>query len=104
MQTNLFQSADDIKIHVLCLLGRPCQEDCVVREGHVIGAMTFPDGPMIKKNISLEILNLDRNFESRSKISISTSRFPTKNPRWVARSKISFSLEIFNLARNLEFF
>ena len=24
--------------------------------------------------------------------------------RWVARSKISFSLEIFNLARNLEFF
>ena len=25
-------------------------------------------------------------------------------PRWVARSKISFSIEIFNLDRNLEFF
>ena len=49
--------------------------------------------------------NLDRNFLSRSNISISTSRFPNKKigPRWVARSKISFSLEIFNLARHLEF-
>ena len=34
------------------------------------------------------------------------SRFPhqKKGPRWVARSKISFSIEIFNLDRNLEFF
>ena len=29
---------------------------------------------------------------------------PQKIGRWVARSKISFSLEMFNLARNLDFF
>ena len=57
--------------------------------------------------------DLDRNFQSRPKILISLENFnldvsisPQKKigPRWVARSKISFSLEIFNLARNLEFF
>ena len=56
--------------------------------------------------------NLARNFQSRSKFLISLENFnldvsisPQKiGPRWVARSKISFSLEIFNLARNLEFF
>ena len=34
------------------------------------------------------------------------SRFPPQKigPRWVARSKISFSIEIFSLDRNLEFF
>ena len=53
-----------------------------------------------------------RNLESRSKILISLENFNldvsishTKiGPRWVARSGFSFSLEIFNLARNLEFF
>ena len=46
------------------------------------------------------------SLKSRSKISISTSRFPHKKKglRWVARSKISISLKIFNLARNLDFF
>ena len=57
-------------------------------------------------------LDLDRNFQSRSKFLISLENFnldvsiyPQKiGPRWVARSKISFSIEIFNLDRNLEFF
>ena len=56
--------------------------------------------------------DLDRNFQSRSKSLISLENFdldvsisPQKmGPRWVARSKISFSIEIFNLDRNLEFF
>ena len=59
--------------------------------------------------------NLARNFQSRSKFLISLENFnfnldvsisPQKKigPRWVARSRISFSLEIFNLARNLECF
>ena len=43
--------------------------------------------------ISLEIFNID--------VSISPQK---KGPRWVVRSKISFSIEIFNLDRNLEFF
>ena len=43
--------------------------------------------------ISLEIFNLD------------VSNSPQKiGPQWVGRSKISFSLEIFNLAQNLEMF
>ena len=66
-----------------------------------------PRGPNDQKNlIPIEIFDPDRNFGSRSKISISTSRFPPQKigPRWVARSKISFSLEIFNPDRNLEFF
>ena len=57
-------------------------------------------------------INLDRNFQSRSKFLISLEIFnldvsisPQKiGPRWVARSKISFSIEIFNLDRHLEFF
>ena len=56
--------------------------------------------------------NLARNFQSRSKFLISLENFNLDvsnssqkiRPRWVARSKISFSLEIFNLAQNLEFF
>ena len=56
--------------------------------------------------------DLDRNFQSRSKFLIPLENFnldvsisPQKiGPRWVARSKISFSIEIFNLDRNLEFF
>ena len=56
--------------------------------------------------------DLDRNFQSRSNFLISLENFdldvsisPQKiGPRWVARSKISFSIEIFNLDRNLEFF
>ena len=56
--------------------------------------------------------NLARNFQSRSKFSISLENFnldvsisPTRiGPRWVARTKISFSLEMLNLARYLEFF
>ena len=58
-------------------------------------------GPNDQKNlISIEIFDLDRKFQSRR------LDFPTKKkgPRWTARSKISFSLEIFNLARNLNFF
>ena len=60
-----------------------------------------PEGPTIK------------TFQSRSRCSISilenfnldVSISPQKlGPPWVARSKISFLLEIFNLARNLEFF
>ena len=45
----------------------------------------MPRGPNDQKNaISLEILkNLDRNFKSRSKISMSTSRFPHKKYRRV---------------------
>ena len=66
-----------------------------------------PRGPNDRKNsISLE------KIQSRSKLLISLENFnldvlisPQKiGPRWVARSKISFSLEIFNLARNVEFF
>ena len=57
-------------------------------------------------------IDLDRNFQSRSKFLISLENFnldvsisPQKiGPRWVARSKISFSIEIFNLDRNFEFF
>ena len=56
-------------------------------------------------------INLARNFQSRSKCLISLENFnlgvsisPQIGPRWVARSKISFSLEISNLARNLDFF
>ena len=57
-----------------------------------------PEGPMIKqKSISLETFNLDRNFQSRSKISISTSRFPHKK-----RAAVGGSLEIFILARNFQ--
>ena len=56
--------------------------------------------------------DLDRNFQSRSKFLVSLENFnldvsisPKKiGPRWVARSKISFSIEIFNIDRNLEFF
>ena len=56
--------------------------------------------------------DLDRNFQSRSKFLIALENFnldvsisPQKiGPRWVARSKISFSIEFFNLDRNLEFF
>ena len=56
--------------------------------------------------------DLDRNFWSRSKFLIPLENFnldisisPQKiGPRWTARLKISFSLEIFNLARNLEIF
>ena len=45
-----------------------------------------------KFSISIDIFNLARKFQSRS------LELPTKNrPGWVARSKISFSLEIFNL-------
>ena len=56
----------------------------------------FPRGPDDQKNsTSLEICNLDQIFKSRSNISISTSRIlPQKiGLRWMARSKISFSLE-----------
>ena len=50
-------------------------------------------------SISIKNFNLARKFQSRR------LDFTTKiGPRWVARSKFSFSLEIFNLARNLEFF
>ena len=66
-----------------------------------------PRGPNDqKKLISIKIFNLDQNFWSRSKILISMSRSPPQKIglRWVARSKISFSIEIFNLDRNLDFF
>ena len=57
-------------------------------------------------------IDLDRNFQSRSKSLISLENFildvsisPQKiGPRWVARSKISFSIEIFNLDRNPRIF
>ena len=67
-----------------------------------------PRGPNDQKKI-----DLDRNFKSRSNFFISLENFnldvsisPQKKtgPRWVARSKISFSIEIFNLDRNLDFF
>ena len=45
--------------------------------GHKVRDNKQPRGPHDqKKSISLEMFNLDRNFQSRSKISISTSRFP----------------------------
>ena len=53
----------------------------------------FPEGPTIKKN------NLARNFQYHSKISISTSRLAHKN-----RAAVGGSLEVFNLARHLDFF
>ena len=57
-----------------------------------------PRGPNDQKNlIPIEILDLDRNFWSRSKISISTSRFPHKN-----RAAVGGSLENFILARNFQ--
>ena len=66
-----------------------------------------PRGPNDQKKF-----DLDQNFQSRSKFLISLENFdlvvsisPQKiGPWWVARSKISFSIEIFNLDRNLEFF
>ena len=66
-----------------------------------------PEGPTITK-----IQSRSKVLQSQSKILISLENFkfdvsnsPTKiGPRWVAHSKVSFSLEIFNLARNLEFF
>ena len=65
-----------------------------------------PRGPNDQKiqsrsefSIPIGIFNPDRKFQSRR------IDFPTKiGPRWVARSKCSISLEIFNLARDLEFF
>ena len=60
-----------------------------------------------------KIENLARNVQSRPKFLVSLEYFnldvsisPTKiiGPRWVARSKISFSLEIFNLASKSRFF
>ena len=59
--------------------------------------MGGPEGPTIKKiqsrsrlKISIEIFNLDRKFQSQR------LDFPTRiGPRWVARSKITFSLENF---------
>ena len=56
----------------------------------------LPRGPNDQKNrISLEIFNLDRNFWSRSKMSISTSRIPHKS-----RAAVGASLENFILTRN----
>ena len=63
-----------------------------------------PEGPTIKNNqshskfsISIEVLNLARNCQSRR------LEFPTKNRAVVGGSlENSFSLDIFNLARNLE--
>ena len=58
-----------------------------------------------KNSISLEMFNLDRKFESRSKIAISTSRFPHHKNRaavggslekFHSRLKFSISLEISN--------
>ena len=67
---------------------------------------------MHKQTCTTGKFDLDRNFQSRSKFliplenfNLDVSIFPQKiGPRWVARSKISFSIEIFNLDRNLEFF
>ena len=51
------------------------------------------------------MFNLDRNFNLARKFQSRRLDFTTKiGPRWVARSKISFSLENFNLAQNLDFF
>ena len=70
-----------------------------------------PRGPNDQKK--KKKIDPDRNFWSRSKflifklenfnldVSISAQKI---GPRWVARSKISFSLEIVNPDRNLEFF
>ena len=68
--------------------------------------------PLYQRAQRSKKFNLARKFQSRSEFLISLENFnldvsnsPQKiGPRWVARSKISFSLEIFNLARNLEFF
>ena len=72
-----------------------------------------PEGPMIKNiqshskfSIAIEIFSLDRFFYILARIFQSRRlQFPTKiGPRWVACSEISLSLEIFNLARNLNLF
>ena len=48
---------------------------------------------------------LDRIFDLARKLQSRRLDSPQKiGPRWVARSKISFLLEIFNLARTLNFF
>ena len=67
--------------------------------------VSLPRGPNDQKTF-----NLARNFQSGSKFSISleifnldVSNYPQKiGPRWMARSKISISLENFNLARNFQ--
>ena len=60
--------------------------------------LKFPRGPNDQKNlIPIEIFDPDRNFRSRSKISISTSRFSHKN-----RAAVGGSLENFILARNFQ--
>ena len=66
-----------------------------------------PRGPNDQKNlISIEIFNLEIKFLiSLENFNLDVSISPQNiGPRWVARSKISFSIEIFNLDRNLEFF
>ena len=80
------------------------------------GAKDTEVGPFLADTLEMpqrsKKKDLDRNFQSRSKFLISLESFdldvsisPQKiGPRWVARSKISFSIEIFNLDRNLEFF
>ena len=73
---------------------------------------TFPPPNRTQRAQRSKKFDLDRNFQSRSKFLISLENFnldvsisPQKiGPRWVARSKISFSIEILNLDRNLEFF
>ena len=66
-----------------------------------------PEGPTIKKlrsrskySISIEILISLENFN----LDVSNSPQKKVGLRWVAGLKISFSLEIFDLARNLKFF
>ena len=75
-------------------------------------SIRFPPTPLPQRAQRSKKFNLARNFQSRSNSLISLENFnldvsnsPQKiGPRWVARSKISFSLEMFNLARNLDFF
>ena len=77
-----------------------------IRQNHPFGNSSKPRGPNDQKNlIPIEIFNLDRNFLiPLENFNLDVSISPTKiGPRWVARSKISFSIEIFNLDRNLDF-
>ena len=68
--------------------------------------LVCPEGPTIKRNQSRSNFSISIEFlNSLEYFNLDVSNSPQKiGPRWVAGSKISFSLEIFNLARNLEFF
>ena len=93
-----------------CFVCRQCVSNC--RQSRAVRNFYFPWQRQTQRAQRSKKFDPDRNFWSRSKFLISLENFdlhvsisPQKiGPRWVAGLKISFSLEIFNPDRNLEFF